>query len=275
MQKEKITYSDHNQAKPAKVIPITSEAFLPCKETRIYWLGGAGIFLNIRGTTILIDALMDDFDLSLLFNNPLDVREIPDLDAFLVTHIDNDHFSRNTCHSLLPVCHSFHSTKYVSDEMRADQIPGTGHAIGEHFMIKQVNVSLTPTLHNWQNELEEFQYRIWKEDEYCGYMFETPDGRIWLPGDSRLLEDHLHMPVPDVILFDFSDNEWHITFEGAVKLANAYPDANLICIHWGTVDAPEMTPFNGNPETLASRVINPERIHVMYPGEAFSMSEKS
>lgn len=80
------------------------------------------------------------------------------------------------------------------------------------------------------------------------------------------------MPEPDVILFDFADNEWHITLEGAIKLANTYPSADLICIHWGTVDAPEMTPFNGNPENLFERVVHPERIKVLAPGEAYKLS---
>ena len=112
------------------------------------------------------------------------------------------------------------------------------------------------------------------ESNYCGYWFDTPDGTIWLPGDSRLLEEHLHMDDPDVILFDFADNTWHITLEGAIKLANTYPNADLVCIHWGSVDAPTMTPFNGNPENLYKRVVKPQRIQVVAPGEAFTLRKK-
>ena len=79
----------------------------------------------------------------------------------------------------------------------------------------------------------------------------------------------MQMPQPDLILLDFSDNSWHITFEGAVQLANTYPKADLVCIHWGSVDAPDWTTFNGNPEDLLSRVVNPERIHALDPGEPF------
>ncbi len=35
---------------------------------------------------------------------------------------------------------------------------------------------------------------------YCGYWLDTPDGTIWLLGDSQLLESHLHMKQPNVIL---------------------------------------------------------------------------
>ncbi len=90
-------------------------------------------------------------------------------------------------------------------------------------------------------------------------------------GDSRLTPGHLTMPTPDVILFDFSDSEWHFTFEGAVKLANAYPNTLLLLCHWGSVDAPDFAPFNGDPAKLAKAIVNPERIGLLAPGEPFTL----
>ena len=83
--------------------------------------------------------------------------------------------------------------------------------------------------------------------------------------------DGLQVEQPDVILLDFADNDWHITLDGAVKMCAAYPDALLIPIHWGSVDAPDFSPFNGNPMELAARIVNPERLHVLLPGEKFEM----
>ena len=268
----KFVINAKGQAVPGGVIPVTREAFGPQAHTTVTWLGGAGILLNIRGTTILIDPLLTGFDMPVFFDCPLKPEAVPRLDACLVTHIDNDHFSRETCQALQPVCAAYHSTGYVAEEMRRIGVPGEGHGIGESFLVGDaVKVTLTPAKHNWQNGIPEFAYRTWAEEDYCGFRFETPDGSIWLPGDSRLLECQLHMDAPDVILFDFSDNDWHITLDGAVKLANAYPDARLVCIHWGTVDAPEMTPFNGNPGNLYDRVVNPERICPLWPGEAMKV----
>ncbi len=79
------------------------------------------------------------------------------------------------------------------------------------------------------------------------------------------------MPAPDVILFDFSDNDWHIGLEGAVKLANAYPQAQLLCIHWGTVDAPDFTPFNADPRVLLERAENPGRVLALAAGQALTL----
>ena len=46
---------------------------------------------------------------------------------------------------------------------------------------------------------------------------------------------------------------------------------DLICIHWGSVDAPDMTPFNGNPQVLFDKIINPKRIKVLAPGEKYTL----
>ena len=150
---------------------------------------------------------------------------------------------------------------------------GIGHRIGETFRVGDIAVTLTPALHNWQNGAPEYAYRQWAPEDGCGYRLDTPDGSVWLPGDSKLLPEQLCQPAPDVILFDFSDNDWHITFDGAVRLANAYPEAALVCIHWGTVDAPGMSPFNGDPNRLPGRVVNPERVKAVLPGEAVRLTK--
>lgn len=77
--------------------------------------------------------------------------------------------------------------------------------------------------------------------------------------DSKLLDEHLNQEELDVILFDFSDNIWHISLEGVIKLAN-YLNAKLLCIHCACVDAFGKNAFNGNPEDLFDKVINLDRI---------------
>ena len=79
------------------------------------------------------------------------------------------------------------------------------------------------------------------------------------------------MPAPTALLFDFSDSEWHFGFDGAVEMANAYPDAQLLLHHWGSVDSPDFSPFNANPEDLFEVVVNPDRIRILAPGEAFAL----
>lgn len=268
-----IVINEKGQAVAGKTNFFGKEAFEKIDHTQIRWLGNAGIMINSRGTNIMIDPLLEGFDMPLLIDMPILPKQIPSLDGVLITHIDNDHFSRSTCKDISAVCKSYHAPHYVALEMNNEKISGIGHDIDEEFFINNVKVKLTPVKHNWQKYSTKYNYREWKEEDYCGYWLETADGTIWLPGDSKLLQEHLQMPSPDIILFDFADNEWHITLDGAVQLANTYPNADLICIHWGSVDAPTMTPFNGNPENLFDKVVNPERIIVLSPGEVYQLKK--
>lgn len=271
---QKVYRSAKGQAMPGPVSPITSADFEPIDHTEIRWLGGAGIMINSRGTVIMIDPVLEGFDMPLLIQPPISSEKVPRLDGLLVTHIDNDHFSVETCKHLSSVCKSYHAPHYVSQVMREKGINGTGHDIDEKFSIGQIEFTLTPTWHNWQNDSPEHQYRVWKREDYCGFWIETVDGSIWLPGDSRLLQSHLEMKNPDAILFDFSDNDWHIGLDNAIKLANIYEKADLICIHWGTVDAHDFTPFNADPEVLMKKVKSPERVFPIAPGLKYTLKRK-
>ncbi|QMU26617.1 MBL fold metallo-hydrolase [Adhaeribacter radiodurans] len=259
------------QAKAPKTRPFGAEAFKASSKTTLRWLGMAGFFINSRGTTLMVDPLLKGFDMPLLIDFPIDTKDVPKLDAVLVTHADNDHYSVPTNRDLKPVTKAYHSTIYVDSLMKNEGFPSFGHNIQDTFQVGQVRVKLTPADHAYQNAYPGMSKRKFKNEDACGFWLETPDGTIWAPGDSRLLPEHLQFPTPDAILFDFSDSEWHFTLAGAVKIANAYPNTPLLLNHWGSVDAADFTPFNADPEQLKKLVVNPGRIHVLAPGEPFRL----
>ena len=257
------------QAKAPKTQFFGAEAFQASDKTTLRWLGMAGFLINSRGTTFMVDPLLKGFDMPVMIDFPIAAKDVPRLDAVLVTHADNDHYSVPTNRDLKPVTHAFHSTLYVDSIMKNEGFPSFGHDIGDTFSIGPVHVKLTPADHAYQNHYPGMSKRWFKNEDACGFWIETPDGNIWAQGDSRLMNEHLKLPTPDAILFDFSDSEWHFTFEGAVKIANAYPNTPLLLHHWGSVDAPDFAPFNGDPERLKKAIINPGRIHVLAPGEPY------
>lgn len=259
------------QAVAPKTQKIGQEAFSQLGHTEIRWLGNAGALVNSRGTVLLVDPLLKGFDMPLLIDMPIEPGEIPRADAVLLTHCDNDHFSRITCQELSGVCRVYHSTQYVASLAEELGLSAEGHGIRESFSVGDVRVTLTPADHAWQNESPEFKTREFKMEDCCGFWLDTPDGAIWAVGDSRLLEEQLKMPEPDVMLFDISDSAWHIGFENAVRMADTYPHATIIPWHWGSVDAPDWKEFNGDPEELKKRVVNPERVRILAPGERFVM----
>jgi L-ascorbate metabolism protein UlaG (beta-lactamase superfamily) len=249
-----------------------AEAFDPGKGTVLRWLGMAGFLINSRGTTIMLDPLLGGFDMPVMIEFPITAEAVPGLDAVLVTHSDNDHYSVPTCRDLAGVTRAYHSTRYVASLMQREGIPAHGHNIGDDFAIGPVRVRVTPTDHAWQNASPGASDRVFQPEDACGFWIETPDGTIWAPGDSRLIpEHHLRMPTPDALLFDFSDSDWHFGLDGAIAMANAYPHTPLLLHHWGSVDAPDFAPFNADPASLPDRVDNPERIQVLAPGEPFTL----
>lgn len=264
------------QATPPQTQPFGVEAFSKSDNTVIRWLGNAGFFINSRGTNMMVDPLLKGFDMPLLIDMPIVPEDVPHLDAVLITHVDNDHYSIPTCKVLSFVTNEFHSTQYVDSLMKKEGFTSFGHNIGDEFKIGDIRIKLTPADHAWQNMMPN-RVREYKFEDYCGFWIETPDGIIWASGDSRLLDEHLQMAQPDAIFFDFSDSSWHFGLEGAVKIANSYPNTPLLLCHWGTVDAPKMEEFNGDPEELKKLVDNPDRVYILAPGEPFVLQhlEKS
>jgi L-ascorbate metabolism protein UlaG (beta-lactamase superfamily) len=262
------------QAKAPPTQPFGAEAFGRSDGTTLRWLGMAGFLINSRGSTLMVDPLLEGFDMPLLITFPIASKDVLRLDAVLVTHSDNDHYSVPTNKALASVTRTFHSTHYVDTLMKRDGLRSVGHGIGDKFTVGPVRVTVTPADHDWQNAMPARPgARRFRKEDSAGFWIETPDGTIWAPGDSRLIpEHHLKMPAPDAMLFDFSDSEFHFTLAGAVRMANAYPDTPLLLYHWGSVNAPTFTPFNGDPWTLFGLVKNPGRIRVLAPGETFTLT---
>jgi len=260
------------QAKAPPTEPFGKEAFATSNTTTIRWLGMAGFLVNSRGTTFMIDPLLEGYDMNLLMDFPIKAKDVPHLDAVFATHSDNDHYSVATFRDLAPVTKEFHSTIYVDSLMMNDGLTAFGHYIGDTFHVGKISVRLTLADHAWQNNFPKPGQRYYEPGDACGFWFNTPDGSIWAPGDSRFMQEQLHMPTPDAILFDYSeDAAFHSGLEGAVKIANAYPNTPLILGHWGFVDAPDFSPFNGDPDHLKKLVVNPERILVLAPGQSFTL----
>ena len=143
--------NEKGQAVAGPVVKMSEKDFASQDQTSIYWMGSASIYIQSHGTKIMIDPLLEGFDMPLLFEMPILPQDVPSLDGVLITHIDNDHFSRMTCIDLKGVCKSYHAPHYVASVMNEETIPGVGHDIGESFKIGSIDVTLTKAVHNWQN----------------------------------------------------------------------------------------------------------------------------
>jgi L-ascorbate metabolism protein UlaG (beta-lactamase superfamily) len=107
----------------------------------------AGFLINSRGTTIMIDPLLEGFDMPLLIDFPILAKDVPHLDAVFVTHADNDHFSILTNIALSKITDVYYSTMYVDSLMKNLNLKSVGHEIGDTFKVKMLAAfGLTPQM---------------------------------------------------------------------------------------------------------------------------------
>jgi L-ascorbate metabolism protein UlaG (beta-lactamase superfamily) len=96
--------------------------------------------------TLMVDRPLGGLDMPVMIEFPIAAADVPKLDAVLVTHSDNDHYSVPTCRDLAQVTGEYHSTEYVASLMKQEGFAAYGHDIGEHLAIGPVRVeSLPPT----------------------------------------------------------------------------------------------------------------------------------
>lgn len=226
-------------------IPIEASFFESQDCTQVAWLGMAGAIINTRGQIILVDPLLSMLDPSAMVGEagyrlklppPIDAQLIPRVDLVLYTHGDDDHFGSLTARRLArrlscqfvapaPVARSLAQLGIPPNRIRTAEDHNT-------LTFDQTTVTVTPALHDWQAE------NPWQRGECCGYIIRTPDGAIWHPGDSRLIDELFAVRDIDVMFFDIAGIDSHLGPQGSARLAVSCGAKRLIAYHYGTFDLP-------------------------------------
>ncbi len=260
---------------------IGRDVFKRARGTALWWLTNAGFLINSRGMLAMIDPVISvdpdapqtsETGMRLLVALPLEAAEVPRLDVVLYTHADDDHFARTTAQTLFGVGALFVGPPPVARELAkmglSRQRVRTALA-DEAIEVEQVSITPTPADHPWQLRDPERFGQPWKPEDCCGYLLDTPDGRLWCPGDTRLMDEHVQMKGVDVLLLDVGRSEYHLGVDAGARLANILDPPHIIPYHWGTYDAPEHEAYNGDPEEVRERLHNPDAFHLLAPGQEF------
>jgi L-ascorbate metabolism protein UlaG (beta-lactamase superfamily) len=239
-----------------KTQAISQSTFGPRQDTLLSWLGMAGILVNARGTILLVDPLIATMTVNdqvlcegeyrLKVPLPVEASEVPRVDVVLYTHADSDHFGQVTARVLAnqtsccfvappPVLHLLEAIGVNPERMR------TAREF-ETLPLGNVEVLVTPALHDWQ------EVDPWSRADCCGYLLRTPDGTIWHPGDTRLIEPLLEIRGVDVLMFDVAAVEAHLGPAGSARLAKSSGARVMVAYHYGTFDLPPGSFGNCLPE---------------------------
>lgn len=263
-----------------RTVPIEKTFFDPQAHTTLTWLGMAGALINARGTILLIDPLIvsTESDGQLISEEgyrlkiplPIQAREIPRADLVMYTHADDDHFgvqtalalaSHTTCRFLAPapVKNRLVELGIASDRL----VTALDFAA---IPLRSAAVTVTPALHDWQ------EVNPWGRGDCCGYLIQTPDGTIWHPGDTRLIDELLEVKNVDVLFFDVAAVESHLGPEGSARLGASCGAKVLIAYHYGTFDLPPGSFANCDPDDALPYLQDvPAQYLKLQPGEILEL----
>lgn len=266
---------------------IQQEAFEKCDYTSIAWLGGAGFFINVRGTIILIDPVLttrigedrvSEIGLKMCCEYPIDAKKINKVDLVLYTHPDSDHLGQDTALILAQLNPKFIGPHTVFKKLAQIGVDPNGIETcrtGDIIKVNDISIEVTPADHPWQLLDPERCGKPFRLGDCCGFVITTPDVRCFFPGDTRLMEEHLTIPDIDLLALDVSLDPYHLNHHGAIVLANSMAEALLIPIHYGTYDAPEKPAHCGDPKDVITKVIKgTDRGRILAPGELLAFKNR-
>jgi len=225
---------------------IEASFFERREDTLVTWLGMAGVLINARGTVLLIDPLitiaesaeqpMSEAGYRLKIPLPLEAKEIPRADFVLYTHADGDHFGHETAEMLANRLRcTFLAPPPVQHLLRELGVERKRIITAQDFesvQVGPVEVVVTPALHDWQEE------NPWKKGDCCGYLMKAPDGTIWHPGDTRLIDELEAVRDVDVLFFDVAAVNAHLGPAGSARLGMTSGAKVMVAYHYGTFDLP-------------------------------------
>ncbi len=227
-------------------VPLDEGFFAPRDDTVLTWLGMAGVAINARGTVVLIDPLITssvkdgrqicECGRGLKIDLPIHADDVPAADAILYTHADDDHFGPQSARTLQRrLGPTFLAPPPVIERLaRATgtvQRTVTAGDFGRH-TLGAVEITVTPALHDWQ------ETDPWRRGDCVGFLVRTPDGSIWHPGDTRLIDELSAVRDVDVLMFDVADVRTHLGPAGSAALARSCGASLMIAYHYGTLDVP-------------------------------------
>ena len=230
----------------------------------ILWTGNDGWILSDGELVLAFDL---DFYLSeRLATAPVTTAELgPELNLLLITHEHDDHFNAATVSELVQTSDCCFMLP-LSCQQKANQI---GIPESRRLMIRPgqkqnhlgMEFSAVRALHG---HLYQSVYKGASLDD-CGYAFTFGGRKIYQPGDTILLQEHLEMPPVDVLFVSPTEHNTHI--KPSCRMISAINPKWIVAQHFGTYQSNAANTFwtQGYPDELRSMLGDEYRSHFIIP----------
>ncbi len=236
----------------------------------VLWTGNDGWLLSDGKTVLAMDL---DFHLEeRLAPPPVTVPDLaPHLDLLMISHAHDDHFNAKTVAELVSLSNCSFMLP-VSCLEKADQ---TGIPADRRLMMQPewkrehlgIEFAAFRALHG---HIGQSVYRGASLGD-CGYLFLYAGCRIYQPGDTVLLQEHLEMPPVDILFISPTDHNTHI--EPSYRMIEAMKPRSIIAQHFGTYRTDAGNDFwtRGYVDELVDRLPEPyrKRVVIPTPGELY------
>lgn len=254
--------------------PILQDLLAIQDGVAVCWLGNAGWLVRGEGKLVAFD--LDLERATRIRPSPIPAAELaPVLDALFVTHEHGDHFGDDTARILARQerCTFVLPASCLAKAQRLG-IPQSRTAVArprQPFDVAGIRVEPQRALHGHTNFSV---YRGANLDD-CGYLLTLADRRIFHPGDTVLLQDHL-ADLGQVHVLFVSPTLHNMHVAGSRTLVETLRPDHVFPQHFGTYHPTEQNSFwtVGYPDELRA-ALSPkmrERFHQLEQGHVFRIA---
>ena len=273
---------------PQAPVPVVSDGGAVLRTAapsglRITWFGHSSALLEIDGTNVLIDPLWSERASPVTWAGPkrwypppIALKDLPPIDAVVISHDHYDHFDRATLVALAQNPHpQFVVPLGVGAFLRRWGIPQTRIVELDWWQSAQVGglqIVATPSRHHSGRISPQSDQRLW-----AGYAFIGDAHRVWYSGDtgfhSALAQIGARLGPFDVTLieagqYDATWPDWHLGPEQAVEANRLVGGRKMIPVHWGLIQLAHHSWTEPAERVLAAAACRGVEVIVPRPGQS-------
>lgn len=217
---------------------------------RFIWLGHSSVLLEIEGKRVLIDPVFSERASVFSWMGPkrfqpapLQARDLPDLDAVLISHDHYDHLDKATLIELAARAASFHVPLGVGGILKDWGIPGARiveYAWWDEHDLQGMTLAAVPARHFSGRGLFDRNKTLW-----CSWVVVAGKERVFHSGDTGMTAQFKEIgdkygpfDLAFIKIAAYNENwpDIHLSPEQAVAAAGMLGGRTLVPVHWGTFD---------------------------------------
>lgn len=231
------------------IAPDSLKTALPAPSLRAFWIGHAGVFIEIDGLRLLVDPVFSDYASPFAIGpkrfhpTPIALADLPPIDAVLITHDHYDHLDMQTARYLGAKGTQYLVPLGIDAHLKKWGVPVSQvHALEwwQEHVLKGVRFVATPSRHYSGRGLDDKNATLWTAWSVLGAKH-----RFYVSGDTGYT-DYFRATSDKFGPFDLAfikigaygpGHPWadiHMSAEDAVQAAVDLRAKRMFPVHWAT-----------------------------------------